>query len=156
MNRDRVKNILRYCRDIDSEIKYYKKQIQDYEDIYYNTSGCIVYDNAPKVERKITSPVESAALNIPDHVSAKIHRLNEKITELEVLKSEIMQELSKLRYIQKSILHDKYINGFQWVRISAQKHYSVTQCKNIRNQGLDKLAEYFAKNALIESFNYPK
>lgn len=155
MEREQVKKILIFCRDIDGEMSYNKKQLKEYEDTYYSMSGGGTLDGMPRSKYKISSPTESAALNIPDSASAAMRDLRGAIEQLSTLKAAILQELNKLTLPQKNILHAFYIQGLQWVRISVQVNYSGTQCKKIRNRALDNLAKNFDKNELIKNFNYP-
>ena len=101
---------------------------------------------------KASNPTQAAALNIPDLASAAMNELRQDIETLAALKVAILQELNGLPFIQKSILYDFYIKGLQWSKISSQAHYSITQCKNIRNIALDKLSLHFAKNNIIINF----
>ena len=154
MERERVKSILRFCRDIDGEIKHNAKIIQDYEDRYYLPGGGTL-DGMPRSKYKTSSPTETVALSIPDFVRGEVCSLNEQNEQLGNLKAAIMQEINKLSLHQKTILYDYYIRGMQWVQISTRIHYGTTQCKKIRNRGLDNLANNFSKIPLIANFNYP-
>ena len=154
MERAEAKKILLFCKDIDGEISHNRRMLQDYEDRYYSMGGGTL-DGMPKSKYKTTSPTETTALNIPDSASAVMRELREQNECLCVLKDAIMQELNKLPLSQKTILYDFYIKGLQWVQISGRIHYSGTQCKNIRNRGLNNLARNFSKNELIKHFNYP-
>jgi len=154
MDREKVKNILYFYRDIDGEIKYNSKIIQDYEDEYY-TAGGGTLDGMPNNKYKKSSSVEKIALEIPDFVSVRIQELQAENERLGKLKIAISQEIGKLKLRQKSIVYDFYIQGLQWVQISARRFYSDRQCRNIRNRGLDNLAKIFSKNPLINNYNYP-
>lgn len=154
MEREQVKKILIFCRDIDGEILYSKKQLNGYEEKYYGMSGGTI-DGMPRSKYKTSSPTESAALNIPDSASVTMRDLRGGIEQLSTLKAAILQELNKLTLPQKNILYAFYIQGLQWVRISAQVNYSETQCKKIRNRALDNLAKHFDKSERIRNFNYP-
>ena len=155
MEREKVKKILLYCRDIDGAIKYNAKVIKDYEDAYYSAGGGGTLDGMPKSKYKTSSPTEAVALNVPDFVRGEIAALQERNERLAKLKAAILQEINQLSLPQKNVLYDFYIRGLQWVQISARIHYSPTQCKKIRNRGLDSLAKHFTINPLIQNFNYP-
>ena len=155
MEREKVKKILAFCRDIDGEIILTKRMLKDYEDKYYSSGGGSPLESHIKSRNKVSTPTESAALNIPDSASAAMQGLRTDVERLAALKAAVLQELNKLPLQQKSIVYDFYIQGLQWVQISARVHYSATQCKKIRNRGLDSLAAYFADNDLIKNFNYP-
>lgn len=155
MERETVKQILVFFKTIDNEIAYNARIVADYEEQYYSVSGGRLMDGMPKSKYKISNPTESTVLNIPDSVSAHMRELNAEINGLGKLKKAVLSELNKLPFLQKSIIYDFYIQGFQWVQISGRIHYSPTQCKNIRNRGLDKLGKHFSHNKTISSFNYP-
>ena len=156
MEREIVKKILLFYRDVDGEIKYNAKIIQDYEERYYTAAiGETLKESFINSRNKVTKPTEATALNVPDFVSATIRELQAANERLAALKTAIMHEINKLPLHQKSILYDFYIKGLQWVQISGRIHYSPTQCKKIRNRGLDNLAKGFVKNSLIKNFNYP-
>lgn len=155
MERGKVKKILMFYRDIDGELKYNAKIIRDYEDEYYTAGGGSALDGVPKSKHKISRPAEVAALNTPAFVSMRIRELETANEQLGKLKGAIMQELDKLPLVQKNILYDFYIKGMQWVQIAFAVNYSERQCRNICYRGLDNLAEYFSRNALVRSFNYP-
>jgi len=155
MEREDAKKILVFSRDIDGEISLNNRVIRDYEDRYYTLGGGGTLDAMPKGKGKTSTPTETIALNIPESASAAMRELQKHNERLEKLKSEILLELNRLPYTQKSILYDFYIRRLQWVQITARIHYSGTRCKQIRNRGLDNLATHFSKNGLIKNFNYP-
>ena len=154
MEREKTKKVLLFLKDIDGEISHNNRMIKDYEDRYYTMdSGTL--DGMPKSKYKTSSPTEITAVNIPESASVALCGLQKQNEQLYKLKYAIIQELNKLPLSQKTILYDFYIQGLQWVQISERVYYSGTQCKKIRNRGLDNLAKYFIKNRLIKNFNYP-
>ncbi|GHU42242.1 hypothetical protein FACS1894111_05850 [Clostridia bacterium] len=155
MEREQAKKILIFCRSIEGEMSYNRKRLREYEEAYYTRSGRGGIDGMPKSKYKTSSPTEITAMNIPDSASGKMRDLRIRIEQLADLKAEIMKELDRLTLTQKSILHDFYILGMQWVQISERIHYSGTQCKKIRNRAIDNLAKSFDKNGYIKNFNYP-
>ena len=156
MEREKVKKILIFCRDVDGEIKLNEKMIQDYEDTYYIAdSGGGDLNSGIRSKNKISTPTEITALNVPDFVRGEIRALRELNLQLGALKAAILHELNGLPLHQKTILYDFYIKGLQWVQISGRVNYSATQCKNLRNRGLEILAQNFNGNDLIKNFNYP-
>ena len=155
MERENVKKILLFCRDIDGEIKTTRRILQDYEDAYYTAGGGGTLDGMPRSKYRKTSPTETTALNISDLASLAMRDLRAEIEKLSALQAAILQELSKLSLAQKNILYYFYIKNMQWVQISGREHYSPTQCKKIRNRGLDNLGKLFIKNDLITNYNYP-
>lgn len=155
MERDKVKKILLFCRDIDGEISLNKRLLQDYEDRYYTMGGGGTLDGMPKSKYKTSSPVETVVLNIPASASTAMNELRQKSEYLCELKDTVLRELNKLSLPQKTIIYEFYIRGLQWVQISGRVHYSTTQCKKIRNRAIDNLAYQFSQNELIKKFNYP-
>lgn len=155
MEREQVKQILLFCRDIQGEISLNNSLLRDYEEQYYSMSGGGQNDGMPKSKYKTSSPVENIVLNIPESASAAMGELRRNADQLCALQAAVLSELNKLPLSQKTILHDFYIRGLKWVRISAHVNYSETQCKKIRNRGLDNLAYRFMQNDLIKNFNYP-
>jgi hypothetical protein len=150
MERERVKEILTFYRDIDRTIAFNTRVIKDLEEQCYCLSGGGP-DGMPKSKYRISRPTESLALNVPVFVQEEIRDLQAENKRLTILKTEIFQEINKLPFFQKIIVYDFYVRGFKWVRISEQIRYSPSQCKNIRNRGLDNLARYFTNNQLIEN-----
>jgi len=155
MEREKVKKVLLFCRDIDGEIRITRNVLQDYEDAYYTSGGAGSLDGMPRSKYRTSNPTQNTALNIPDSASVAMNELREDLESLAALKAAILRELNKLPLHQKSILYDFYIKGLQWVQISVRVNYSATQCKEIRNRGLDILGKNFRKNKLIKNFNYP-
>lgn len=151
MERETVKKILLYCRDIDGEIALNNRMIRDYEDRYLLIGGTI----SQIIKSSPANLTETAALNVPDYVSGEFHYLTTRNEQLNNLKKAILKEVDKLPYYQRSALYYFYIKALHWVQISERIHYSTTQCKNIRNRALDELGALFGKNELIIKFNYP-
>ena len=155
MEREAVKTILIFCRDIDGEIKLTQRVLADYEDAYYTGGGAGTLDGFPRSKYRTSDPTATTALNIPDSAADAMNELRADIELLAALKKAILHELNRLPLIQKTVVYDFYIKGLQWVQISLKTYYSTAQCRNIRNNGLDKLAKLFNKNDLIKKFNYP-
>ena len=156
MEQWRVKKILLFCRDIDGEIKLKKSILQDYEGVYYASGGAGLLDGMPRSKYKTTSPTEAIVLNVPDSAYEAMEKTRDEIEQLAALKAAILGELNKLALTYKWILYDFYIRNMQWVQISERVNYSPTQCKKLRNRGLEILGRHFAGNDLIKNFNYPR
>ena len=154
MEREKVKKILEFYRDIDGEIKLMTRMLKDFEDEYY-TGNSSTLDGLPRGRYRTGNPTATAALNIRDSTNAEMCNLENSIEQITKLKIAILHELNKLPLAQKNIIYDFYITGLQWVQITMRVHYGITQCKKIRNRGLDKLAQSFENNDLIKKFNYP-
>jgi DNA-directed RNA polymerase specialized sigma subunit len=150
MERDRVIRILWFFRDIDREISLNTRILRDLEDEYYNMGGDSRIGGTLKNRHKISKPTETIALNIPDSVSMVMSELRAENVRLGELRNTILQEINCLPEPQKSIVNDFYISGLQWVQISANVHYSATQCKKVRNCALDNLAKQFTGNKILE------
>jgi DNA-directed RNA polymerase specialized sigma24 family protein len=154
MERERVKKILLFCRDIDGEIKLRRRILQDYESAYYTSGGGGgMIDGMPRSKYRAGNPTETAAINIPGAISAAMHGLRATIEELADAKAEILKELEKLPLAQKSVLYDFYVLGKQWGQIAARVNYGATQCKKIRNRALDNLGGRFEKNDRIKNLS---
>ena len=78
------------------------------------------------------------------------------VNQLLSLEQAIAQELNRLPITEREILYSFYVEGLRWVQIARRVNYSVTVCKDIRNRGLDKLANHFFQNAIIADYNYPE
>ena len=154
MEREKVKEILKYFADIEGHLEWVRRGVKSFEEQYYglHSSGL---GGAPSKTNKISNPTESAVLNVPDSVREKIDGWRAEIKQLHSLQTEIINEIGKLPLVEKTILFDFYIKKRQWVQISSSVHYSITQCKKIRNRALKKLGDLFDKNELIKNFNYP-
>lgn len=152
MDKEEVINILEFYKEIDGEISMYRRILHDYESQYYNTIGAMVNDGQPKGQYHISRPVESAAMNIPDYVRKDMEEYEEKVRVLQRVKSQILQEISRLKLKEKTIIFDYYIHNMKWEQVAERNHYSDRQCKNIRDAAVEKLAERFQNNAFIRGF----
>lgn len=152
MDKEKVINILEFYKEIDGEISIYRRILHDYESQYYNKIGTMVNDGQPKGQYHISRPVESAAMNIPDYVREDIEDYEEKVRKLQKMKSQILQEISRLKLKEKTIIFDYYIYGMKWEQVAERNHYSDRQCKNIRDTAVEKLAEKFQNNDFIREF----
>lgn len=152
MDKEKVINILEFYKEIDGEISIYRRILHDYENQYYNTIGATVNDGQPKGQYRVSLPVESAAMNIPDYVRNDMEDYEEKVRQLQKMKSQILQEISRLKLKEKTIIFDYYIYGMKWEQVAERNHYSDRQCKNIRDAAVEKLAEKFQNNGFISRF----
>jgi len=155
MERENVIRILKFCNDIDGHIAFDRSALKNYTDKYYGLHGGNPFGGIPSKTNRISNPTEAAVLNIPDSASRKMDELRSEIGQLENLQAAILTELCKLPLIEKNVLTYFYFKGMQWVQISSRVNYSETQCKKIRNRGLEKLGGYFDQNELVKNFNYP-
>lgn len=153
MEKSKVIELLEYYKDIDGEVSIYRKIITDLTDKYYNPIGAIQCDGLPKGKNNISRQTENMALNIPDYVSGEIREYEEKVQQLQNLKAQMLQEISRLKLKEKRIIFDFYIHNLKWERVAERNAYSERQCKNIRDNALETLSQRFGKNQIISQFH---
>ena len=153
MEKSKVIELLEYYKDIDGEVSIYRKIITDLTDQYYNPIGAIKCDGLPKGKNNISRQTENMALNIPDYVSGEIREYEEKVQQLQNLKAQMLQEISRLKLKEKRIIFDFYIHNLKWERVAERNTYSERQCKNIRDNALETLSQRFGKNQIISQFH---
>lgn len=152
MERSKVIELLEYYKDIDGEVSIYRKIINDLTDKYYNPIGTIQCDGLPKGKNNISRQTENMALNIPDFVSGEIKDYEAKVQQLQSLKAQLLQEISRLKLKEKRIIFDFYIHNLKWEQVAVRNSYSERQCKNIRDNALATLSQRFEKNQIISQF----
>jgi hypothetical protein len=152
MEEERVIAILEYYKNIDGEISFYRKLIKNDEDTYYNTIGAVASDGLPHGKNNISRITENAAMNVPDGVLENMQENEKKISELCQLKAQIIREISRLEFKEKSVIYDFYINNLKWEQVSVRNHYTERQCRNIRDKAIGSLIPKFQKNIYIASF----
>lgn len=152
MERSKVIELLEYYKDIDGEVSIYRKIINDLTDQYYNPIGAIQCDGLPKGKNNISRQTENMALNIPDFVSGEIKDYEAKVQQLQSLKVQLLQEISRLKLKEKCIIFDFYIHNLKWEQVAVRNSYSERQCKNIRDNALATLSQRFEKNQIISQF----
>ena len=153
MEKSKVIELLEYYKDIDGEVSIYRKIITDLTDQYYKPIGAIQCDGLPKRKNNISRQTENMALNIPDYVSGEIREYEEKVQQLQNLKAQMLQEISRLKLKEKRIIFDFYIHNLKWERVAERNAYSERQCKNIRDNALETLSQRFGKNQIISQFH---
>ena len=153
MEKSKVIELLEYYKDIDGEVSIYRKTITDLTDQYYNPIGAIQCDGLPKGKNNISRQTENMALNIPDFVSGEIKDYEAKVQQLQSLKAQLLQEISRLKLKEKRIIFDFYIHNLKWERVAERNAYSERQCKNIRDNALETLSQRFGKNQIISQFH---
>lgn len=156
MDKSKVIEILEFYKEIDGEISAHRRILHDYESQYYNTIGGMENDGQPKGQYHISHTVENAAMNIPDYAREDMKYYEEKVQKLQRIKSQILQEISRLKLKEKTIIFDYYIYGMKWEQVAEHNHYSDRQCKNIRDTAVEKLTERFQNNDFIREFNMIK
>lgn len=152
MEKERVIELLEYYKDIDGEVRIYRKILEDLTNQYYNPLGAIQCDGLPKGKNNISRQTESMALNIPDYVRGEMRSYEARVSTLQNLKAQLLQEISRLKLKEKSIIFDFYIHNMKWEQVAVRNHYSERQCKNIRDNAVETLAQRFGKNPYISEF----
>ena len=156
MKKERVIYILSYFRRIDEEIRFNEAEIKEYEDIHYSTIAAQNLDGLPRGKGGFHSATETAALNVPEGVRETLEFLQKENEGLRRLKKAIWKEITALPYLERAAIHNHHVKGLQWVQISEQLHYSVRQCQNFRDKGIEKLTKRFERNGTISNFHYPE
>jgi hypothetical protein len=151
LNRAETINILTRLRDIDGEVKFSREIIADIETQYYEPRMGGGLDGMPRAKGGTSSPTENAALNIPESASQERRAEEARIEALCAQKKAIMSELDKLELVEKNVVYSFYIRRLYWTKIASQNHFSVTQCKKIRNRALAALGRAFGRNAVIKA-----
>ena len=152
MERSKVIELLEYYKDIDGEVSIYRNIKNDMTDQYYNPIVDIQCDGRPKGKNNISRQTENMALNIPDFVSGEIKDYEAKVQQLQSLKAQLLQEISRLKLKEKRIIFDFYIHNLKWEQVAVRNSYSERQCKNIRDNALATLSQRFEKNQIISQF----
>jgi nucleoid DNA-binding protein len=156
MDKGKVIKVLEFYRTIDKDVQFNKRIIHDLEDQYYPSIGVANIDGMPKGKGKTSSPVEAIVLNVPETVFNTLKELEEQNKKLCKLKTEILREMNALSHVSRVIIVAFYIEGQQWAQITGQVNYSERQCKNIRDNALDKLTTRFAKNRTVSVYEFPQ
>ena len=156
MKKERVIYILSFFRTIDEEIRFNEAEIKEYEDIHYSTIAAQNLDGLPRGKGGFHSATETAALNVPEGVRETLEFLQKENEGLRRLKKSIWKEFTSLPYLERAAIHNHHVKGLQWVQISEQLHYSVRQCQNFRDKGIEKLTKRFERNGTISNFHYPE
>lgn len=148
MDKATVIKYLKYSRGIDDEIRIKRNIMADLE-ACYDTSAAVTYDGMPKGQNHISSPTEKTAMNIPDYVRKEMRKYKTEIEQLQKLKCEIVKEVLRLSLKQKQVIMMFYFQNLRWVQIAEVLHYSERQCKNIRDEAVEKLLVIFQNNKTI-------
>lgn len=148
MDKATVIKYLEYSRGIDDEIRIKRNIMADLE-ACYDTSAAVAYDGMPKGQNHISNPTEKTAMNIPDYVRKEMRKYKTEIEQLQKLKCEIVKEVLRLSLKQKQVIMMFYFQNLRWVQIAEVLHYSERQCKNIRNEAVEKLLVIFQNNKTI-------
>jgi hypothetical protein len=152
MDKAKVIRILKSFPEIDEEIRTIKNAIADLEQCY-NPISAIQYDNMPKRSYHAKSQTEKMAINIPNYISKEINIYKQKIETLQKVKVEIIREVSRLNLKHKKIIFGFYFQGMKWEEVAECTNYSDRQCKNIRDEALEKLLKGFQKNEVLSQFD---
>lgn len=151
MTKEKVVKLLQLFPDIDEEIRTRRNIISDLE-TYYNGIPAMKYDTMPHGKNNISRPTEQIAMNIPDYVNREIRFYENEIMTLQRVKVEILKEVSRLHLRHKKIVFGFYFNGMKWDEVAERTNYSDRQCKNIRDEALEKLLQWFSTNATLTQY----
>lgn len=151
VEKSQVIKALEYSTEIEGEVRTLRGLIKELGQCYDTSSG-ISYDGMPKGKNHLSNPTEKTAMNIPDFVRKDIRNYTEKIAQLQKFKCEIVKEVLRLPLKQKQTIMMFYFKKLKWMQIADELHYSERQCKNIRDNALDQLAENFGNNYIIANF----
>ena len=152
MDKEKVIRLLEFFPDIEEEIRNRRSMIADLEQ-YYNPVSAIKYDGMPKGNYHAGSQTERMAMNIPNYIRGEIRLYKNEIEELQKVKVEIIKEVSRLNLKHKKIIFGFYFNSMKWEQVAERTNYSERQCRNIRNEALEKLLERFLKNRILKEYN---
>lgn len=157
MEKEQVIAALEFFRDADKLIADNNLATQDLEDQHYNSAGAIRINGMPGGKGVPSNPVERMAVqSIYQNAAKEIGYLKLQNEQIQQVKLEIRREIDSLNYQQRTILMKFYIEQLYWAKIARQVHFSVRQCKNIRNTALRNLAERFSRNAVITAYHFPE
>jgi len=156
MDKEKAIKILEFYRTIDKDVQFNRRIIHDLEDRYYPSVGVANIDGMPKSKGSTSSPVEAVVLNVPETVFNTLKELEEQNRKLCKLKTEILKELNTLNHVSRVIIMAFYIEGQQWAQITGQVNYSERQCKNIRDNSIDRLMIRFARNKMVSAYEFPQ
>lgn len=151
MDKAKVVQLLELFPEIDEEIRARRNIVSDLEQ-YYNPVSGIQYDGMPKGKNYISSQTERMALNIPDYVHREIKQYEREIEELQKVKVEILKEVSRLKLKHKKVIFGFYFHGMKWEQVAERTNYSDRQCKNIRDEAIEKLLQSFSRNKTLEEY----
>lgn len=148
MEKEKVVYLLKLFPQIDEEIKIRKSIMHELEQ-YYNPMSAICYDdrNCQALIR-----TEKKAIDVPDFVRDEIKHCQKEIGNLQKVKVEILKEVSRLSLKHKKVIFSFYFNGMKWDEIAERTNYSNRQCKNIRDEALEKLVHFFSKNIVLSEY----
>ena len=128
MDKEKTIKLLELFPEIDGEISVRRNIVSDLEQYHVSTGG-----------------------DVPDYVKKEIKMYEEQIRELQLVKVEILKEVSRLNLKQKKIIFGFYFHSMKWGKVAIKTNYSERQCKNIRDEAVGKLLKGFKKNqTLIE------
>lgn len=151
MAKEKVVKLLQLFPDIDEEIRTRRNIVSDLE-MYYDGVQAVQYDGMPHGKNNISRPTEQIAMNIPDYVRKEIRQYEREITVLQRVKVEILKEVSRLHLRHKKIVFGFYFNGMKWEEVAERTNYSDRQCKNIRDEALEKLSAWFGENEALSMY----
>jgi hypothetical protein len=72
-----------------------------------------------------------------------LRRLHMHDSEGQAFRDHVASVVEPLPFYQKAVLIDYYLHGFNWDKVSMRMGYSQSQCKRIRNKGIESLLSVF-------------
>lgn len=157
MEKEQVIAILEFFRDAENRIADNHGAMRDIEEQYYHSASGIHISGMPVGKGVPSNPVEQMALHSIDrNARQQLCYLRLQNSRIQAVKLEIRREMDKLSYQQRAILTKFYIEHLYWAKIARQVHFSVRQCKNIRNAALRNLGKYFSANPVISAYSFPE
>lgn len=151
MEKEKVIKLLEFFPEIDEKISTYRSIVEDLEQ-YYNPVSAVQYDGMPKGKNHISSQTEKAAMNVPDYVRVEIRHYRGEIDVLQKVKVEIIKEVSRLKLKQKNVVFGFYFHKMKWEQVAERTHYSIRQCRNIRDEAVERLLSDFEKNRTLVEY----
>ncbi|MCL2107799.1 MAG: hypothetical protein FWH20_00445 [Oscillospiraceae bacterium] len=145
-----VTEILKFCRDIDKEILYNNMRVAECHELLQNAGGSVSFVAMSKNKHNNSNPTEKIYIATHD----KIERLTQKNEEIRAFKDAVYNEIDNLSPVEKIIIYGFYIKKFSWMRISAEVHFCIRQCKNIRDRAVEVLEDKFKSNKTIADFKF--
>ena len=99
------------------------------------------------IDKEITLAIE---FSNEDRDRCEEHR--KRADELREAKSQILDCLNELPYMQRDIIWRHYIKGEFWLRIAQDHHYSERQMRSYGAAALDAIGELLEKRPCAASF----
>ncbi len=145
LTQERVEQILKACR----KQKFYVKSLSETREEIFSQMASLPGANLNK-PRVSTSTVSDIGAKV-EAAQEKLRALDEKVTDalamLSALREDAMGAINLCdTSIQKAVLTDYYILGFEWEDVAARTNYSEWHIFKIRNRAVQAIAENAGKS----------